>query len=536
VRLRDFLGAPDSSQPRDPSQAPVQHSSSGPSWLPDLTFPSRRVSGLLVLLFFGFGWVLGDLSGSRPSGTLAADVAPQHLELMLPPNAPAATQTAATGAPPSTLPATPTPSAGGRESAAASTESTTTSTKTTSTSSSQSAQSSPSGSETGGESGGGKTPASASRLPPIKHVFLIVLADQPYAALFGPSSKAHYLADTLVRRGELMVRYYAVAHDELANGIAMISGQGPTAATASNCPTYADIAPVSVGADQQVLGQGCVYPSSTETLAAQLAAKHLTWKAYLEGMAGSSGQPAACLHPTVGSADPTVGPAPAPALSPGATAGAAGGTSPSQPAAGATYTTLRNPFMYFHSVTDGSGCANDDVGLGQLATDLSSEQRTPSFAYIVPSLCDDGRSTPCAPGHAAGPAATEPFLSKVVPEILASKAYKDGGLLVITADQAPATGPEADSSSCCGQPRFPALPAPAPLPGGGQLPPSGGGQVGALLLSPFVKPGTLNQDPYNHFALLRTIEDLFGLGHLGYAAASGVSSFGPSVFSASGGN
>lgn len=97
-------------------------------------------------------------------------------------------------------------------------------------------------------------------------------------------------------------------------------------------------------------------------------------------------------------------------------------------------------------------------------------------------------------------------------------------------DQAPAAGVEADSSSCCGQPRFPGLPAPAPLPGGGQLPPSGGGQVGALLLSPFVKAGTVDQDPYNHFALLRTIEDLFGLRHLGYAGAAGVNSFGAAVF------
>jgi hypothetical protein len=68
------------------------------------------------------------------------------------------------------------------------------------------------------------------------------------------------------------------------------------------------------------------------------------------------------------------------------------------------------------------------------------------------------------------------------------------------------------------------------LPGGGQLPPSGGGQVGALLLSPFVKAGTVDQDPYNHFALLRTIEDLFGLRHLGYAGAAGVNSFGAAVF------
>jgi hypothetical protein len=68
------------------------------------------------------------------------------------------------------------------------------------------------------------------------------------------------------------------------------------------------------------------------------------------------------------------------------------------------------------------------------------------------------------------------------------------------------------------------------LPGGGHLPPSGGGQVGALLLSPLVKGGTIDQDPYNHFSLLRTIEDLFGLAHLGYAGGAKVESFATSMF------
>ncbi len=164
------------------------------------------------------------------------------------------------------------------------------------------------------------------------------------------------------------------------------------------------------------------------------------------------------------------------------------------------------------------------------AADLKSATSTPAFSYIVPSLCDDGSPTPCAPGKPAGLAPADAFLQKVVPQILASKAYKEGGLLAITVDQAPATGIEADSSSCCSQPLFPNLPAPAPLPGGGHLPPSGGGQVGALLLSRFVKAGAVNQETYNHFSLLRTIEDLFGLKHLGYAGASGLNSFNAAVF------
>ena len=56
--------------------------------------------------------------------------------------------------------------------------------------------------------------------------------------------------------------------------------------------------------------------------------------------------------------------------------------------------------------------------------------------------------------------------------------------------------------------------------------------MGALLLSPYVKPGTTNQEPFNHFSLLRTIENLFGLPHLGYAASSKTGSLQAPVFSA----
>jgi hypothetical protein len=338
-------------------------------------------------------------------------------------------------------------------------------------------------------------------------VFVIMLSNQPYAAVFGPSSAAPYLSHTLESRGELLVRYDAVAHEPLANGIALISGQGPTPQTAANCPTYGDVTPAAVAAEQQVTGTGCVYPATTRTLAGQLAAKHLTWRAYVQGIEGEGGAaPAAgaCGHPALGATDPTA-----------------------QPKGGGGYATFRNPLVYFHSVIDSPDCSIGDVGLGKLSGDLALPARTPSFAYVVPDRCHDGSSTPCSPGAPAGMPAADGFLKSVVPEILASRAYKDGGLLVITVDEAPSSGEFADSSSCCGQPRFPNMPV-----SGTGLAARGGGAVGALLLSPFVKGATTSQEPYNHFSLLRTIEDLFGLTHLGYAGAPGVTSFEPALFSA----
>lgn len=465
--------------------------------LNELRLPSRRVSAVLVLAFFGFGLLLGNAAGSRVDYSAAASRGP--VKLVLPAASTTASDAAAAGEaeaaaePPAAI-EEPTPEAATPEAPPA----------PPAPKSSGAAQSGAGGSQgKGGKSS--PTPAASPKLPAIKHVFLIVLSDEPYAAVFGPESKAPYLAHTLEKRGELVARYYAIAHQQLSNGIALLSGQGPTAATAANCPTYTDLVPASAGGEGQALGEGCVYPATTPTLPGQLEVKHQTWRAYVQGI-GEAGGSAACAHPVLGQPDP------------------ASATPPPAQA----YATFRNPFVYFHSLIDAPSCAQDDVGLAALDADLTSAKRTPSLSYIVPDRCHDASPGPCPGGGAGGLPAADALLQQLVPKILASPAYKHGGLLVITTDEAPSSGEFADSSSCCGQPTFPNLPAPAA--GSSALGPEGGGQVGALLLSPYVKGGVITQEEYDHFSLLRTIEDLFGLKHLGYAGASKVKSLAPSLF------
>ena len=53
-----------------------------------------------------------------------------------------------------------------------------------------------------------------------------------------------------------------------------------------------------------------------------------------------------------------------------------------------------------------------------------------------------------------------------------------------------------------------------------------------MLLSRFIKPGTVSNVPYNHYSLLRSVEDLFELPHLLYAGQAGLASFGKDVFTA----
>jgi hypothetical protein len=51
-----------------------------------------------------------------------------------------------------------------------------------------------------------------------------------------------------------------------------------------------------------------------------------------------------------------------------------------------------------------------------------------------------------------------------------------------------------------------------------------------VLLSRFIRPGTVTDVPYNHYSFLRSVEDIFGLPHLGYAGQPGLVSFGRDIF------
>lgn len=114
------------------------------------------------------------------------------------------------------------------------------------------------------------------------------------------------------------------------------------------------------------------------------------------------------------------------------------------------------------------------------------------------------------------------FLEEWVPRITSSPAFADNGLLLVTFDEAEGgSGPTGDASACCDeQPGFNTINP------GGLTPGPGGGKVGAVALSPCIDPGTTVQADYNHYSLLRWVEDNFGLPRLGFARqATGVNGF-----------
>ena len=365
--------------------------------------------------------------------------------------------------------------------------------------------------------------------PAIGHVFIVILENEGYHVTFGPDSPARYLRQ-LRRQGAVLPNYYATSHFSLGNYITLISGQAPNPATDYDCPNFTEFVATGVSADGQAIGQGCVYPASVATLPGQLESKGLSWKAYMEDMGNQpQRESAGCGHPAIGAPDHT-----------------------QAAQVGDQYATRHNPFVYFHAIIDLPACVQRVVNARSLLQDLQSVDTTPHYSFITPNLCHDGHdgggARHCVGGEPGGLVSADRYLRSLVPRILASPAFRQDGLLIITFDESdleihtdaaghPVSASASDAAACCDEPPGPNIPAyrpdtaPAPsaINGPGLVGP-GGGRVGAVLLSPFIRPGTVSTVPYNHYALLRSIEDLFGLVHLGYAAQPGLRAFGPDVY------
>jgi phosphatidylinositol-3-phosphatase len=381
----------------------------------------------------------------------------------------------------------------------------------------------------------------------IKHVFVIVLENKTFSDTFGTSTQDPYLQKTLVPMGALLTQYYGTGHVSLDNYISMISGQAPTPDTTNDClpglsgtvGNYNNVAQTGTAADGQVIANsGCIYAKDIPTLPGQLTEAGLTWKGYMGDMGNDPARESAtCGHPVLGVGTDMTNEAEAPSAS---------------VPLGDAYATRHDPFMYFHSIIDSPTCNDLVVNLNNLPTDLAKEKTTPNYVFITPNLCDDGHDgsgtgapgTTCANGGPGGLTSADAFLQKWVPMIMDSPAYRKDGLIVITFDESnladavsvnPATGQEtvditAPGDTCCGQLPGPNLagvrPGSVTLVNTPQLVEKltfdgyGGDQVGALLLSPFVQPGAESDTAYNHYALLRSLEDIFKLKkHIGYAAA-----------------
>jgi phosphatidylinositol-3-phosphatase len=204
------------------------------------------------------------------------------------------------------------------------------------------------------------SPVTALRGGPPAHIAVIVMENEEFGDIIG-SHQTPFI-NALARRYALARSMYAITHPSLPNYLALTGGS-----------------PFGIDSDCS----DCRVPSAV-SLADQLTAAGISWKAYMEDL------PRPCYS--------------------GASAGG--------------YAKKHDPFMYYDRVAHNPAQCAHIVALTQLSRD-ERLHALPRFAWITPNLCHDMHD--CAPPRG------DAFLAALVPALL--RALGRRGLLVLTWDE-----------------------------------------------------------------------------------------------------
>jgi hypothetical protein len=321
----------------------------------------------------------------------------------------------------------------------------------------------------------------------VKRIFVIMLENHSQSTVIGDPN-APYITSLAHTYGEA-TNYYGVTHPSQPNYVAAITGR----------------------LDINRMNDVATNHYDWTNLVDQLEANGRTWGAYMDTMPS------------------------------------AGYTGFTAPGSVALYTNKHNPFVLMDDVLSSPARLAKIKPYTDLATDLNSPG-APQFVWISPNQCNDMHGgvyvaveghpeTPCPYGSAVDDAndaalkqKADTFVQGAVELIQSSKAWTGNSAIFILTDEADFSGTAtetdlwADVSGCCDSPGYgiaPGLPEGYILTDNGQHPwsgPFGGGKIPAIVVARNGRGGVTDDTPYNHYSLLRTIEDVWDLGYLGYAA------------------
>jgi phosphatidylinositol-3-phosphatase len=255
----------------------------------------------------------------------------------------------------------------------------------------------------------------------IQTVWIILMENHNWSQIKG-SSSAPYINNTLLPMASHAEQYFNPPnnHPSLPNYLWLEAGTN-FGVTDDNPPSSHHF-------------------STTQHLATLLANKAISWKTYQENISGTT-----C--PLTSSGE---------------------------------YAVKHNPFVYFDDITEtlnpnAPDCINHVRPFTEFASDLANNN-VAHYNFITPNLCDDMHDS-CKPTK--NPIKQgDTWLSQNIPAILNSAAYKAGGAIFITWDEAA----------------------------------TGDGPIGMIVLSPFAKgSGYSNSIHYTHGSMLRTMEEIFGV-------------------------
>ncbi|NYD42976.1 alkaline phosphatase family protein [Nocardioides panaciterrulae] len=323
----------------------------------------------------------------------------------------------------------------------------------------------------------------------LDHVFVIMLENHSQSSVIGDVN-APYITK-LATHYTMADNYYGVTHPSMPNYIAAIAG---------------DNFGIQDDNDQNIVNL------DRPNLVDQLEAHHINWGAYMQDLPADK--------------EARFGPA------------RADGTLIS------LYAKKHNPFVLFDDVKNDPERMAKVKDYTALGADLDSKD-APQFVWISPNQCNDMHGgvydtvadhpeTPCPYGSAkddANDAAlkqkADTFVKQAVRTIRHSEAWTKQSAIVIVTDENDYTGDETNggwesTDGCCDSPYVekadPRISKDWP---GGTY---GGGLIPAIIVGHQSKGGHVDHHAYNHYSLLTTIEQNWGLGYLGHAgdAANGV--------------
>jgi phosphatidylinositol-3-phosphatase len=288
-----------------------------------------------------------------------------------------------------------------------------------------------SSSGTSGTSGasGGSSGTSGDAGAKVGTVFTLVFENHDYKEIVGSANAPYF--NSLIAKYGLATNYAdSGTHPSLPNYLTMISGE----------PQYAGIVDLD---PTQICGIGCQFPVDKPNLGTQLQAAGVKWRSYQESMG------TACNLTGAGS-----------------------------------YAPKHDPFLYFKDQQTGAGglCASTNVDYGQFAADLAAG--TYRFMWITPNLTSDGHDPSNDP--VAALKASDTWAQAEIGKIMASTAYKNGGVIFITWD-------EAENRSGAGS----------------------ADQVPMIIVSEnIVSAGFQSAKKYSHKSYLATVEDILAMPRL----------------------
>lgn len=324
----------------------------------------------------------------------------------------------------------------------------------------------------------GQRPGSVNAGVRLDRAFVIVLENHSEHSVIGDPNTP--FITSLAQQYGHATNYFGVTHPSEPNYVAMISG--------SNWWTNND------------------NPANRfdhTNLIDELNATHISWGAYMEAM--PAGDPLTDYWPS---------------------------------SSNALYASKHNPFVLFSDIRNNPAQLAHVKPYSDLATDLNSAS-APRFVYIVPDQCNDlhGGVYTAIPGHPETPCPynsinddpadvhlkqnADAFVKSAVHTIMSSRAWTPHSAIFVVADEGDysgnaVTGGWASTAGCCDSPTLPAGDPDinASWPGGLY----GGGLAPAVVVDPSGPRHFVSDTAFNHYSLLRTIEDAWHLPELGYTS------------------